>query len=264
MKTIAMCNRKGGTGKTTLAVNIAACLDHTYKKKVLVVDCDTQANATQYLLGDPETPPRITLTDYFENPQKTLDRLKFNSLIQKVKIMPMGQVGKVLNTRVDLIPIDRNLDFVTIEDPLLLKELLFFVAAPYDICLLDCPPAVNEIVTNAFCAADYLLLVMNSGKDSLIGYAQVIDLMDSIRENGWNDCLKIIGGVINSVERNNLNKDYIEVYQDSGIKIFNTVIHRTAAFGYAREYCRPVEYLSKNSKASEEIRSLCKEILERI
>lgn len=264
MKTIAVCNRKGGTGKTTLTVNIAACMDYMYQKRVLVVDCDTQANATQYLLGDPDTPPRVTLTDYFEKPQKTLEKIKFNGLINQVKIMPIGQVGKVLNTRVSLIPIDSELDFVTIEDPLLLKKLLDSSKDQYDFCLLDCPPAVNEIVTNAFCAADYLMLVLNSGKDSLTGYAQVIDLMDSIRENGLNDCLKIIGGVINSVERNNLNKDYVEAYQNCGIKIFDTVIHRTAAFGYAREYCRPVVYLSKSSRASEEIGNLCAEILERI
>lgn len=268
MKTIAICNRKGGTGKTTITVNLAACLDRVYGKKVLVIDCDTQCNTTSYLRGDETSPPKTTLSDYFKHPAKTVSKMKTNEFINQVQF-ELGEVRKILiNSNIYLIAGSKELDFISIRDDDCLKKLLEQVKDDYDYCIMDCPPGVNGVSVNGLCAADCIIVPLVPGPDSVHGYEMMSDMVDGLRENGRNDRLYILGIVLNNVGRQSGLDEYYSEIWDSGegasSTMFNTHIHTAAVIKEAREFCRPLHYYKRACPAAKEYQELVCEIIERL
>lgn len=265
MKTIAFCNRKGGTGKTSFCVNIAACLDRVYGKRVLVVDCDTQGNATSYLMGDQDKIPKTTLYTYFKTPEKTISHLQTNKLINQLTVV-LGEKKKItINTNVDYIAAAPELDYLNIKETNVLKRLLDHVASRYDYCLLDCPPGVNEVSVNGLCAADSIVVPVVPGKDSINGYRMVADIVDGLRENGANDGLRILGVIINDVDsRTGHDRYYQSIWKEAGAKAFSQCIHHASVIRDAREFGKPLHYFQRTSNAAKEYQLLTKEIMDRL
>ena len=266
MKTIAFYIRKGGTGKTTLAVNVAACLSRVYNKKVLFIDCDTQCNATMYLLED-EKPPKTSLYQYFRKPDKVLGGLKINGLIKQIKYTFGENRQSSIATNMYLIPGSPELDYMDIDDPHLLMRLTEHVGDSYDYCIIDCPPAENALCLNGLCAADGLVVPVEPGKDSIYGYQKVSENVDGLRDNGYNDNLYIVGVVLNRLDgRVGSDKAYREAWLDSGLgdSVFKTYIHSASVFKDSREFGRPVHYFARSSRSAREIQGLTEEIMERM
>ena len=229
MKIIAVANQKGGVGKTTTSVNLAACLA-VRGKRILLIDLDPQANATSAL----GLPPMEGLSIY-------------GPLLGSETV-----ADKVIPTRWEnlfIIPADLDLAGVEIEvarcdDHLTrLRTALESLRAdaPFDFVFLDCPPSLGILMTNALAAADELLIPLQCEYFALEGLSKIDHVMGQIRVAGANPALTIGGILMTMFMRNNLAQQVIqEVQKHFGDVIFKTVIPRTVRLGEAPSHGKPI------------------------
>ncbi len=161
-KVISSINMKGGIGKTTLTVNLAASLAHFHKKRVLVIDLDPQTNATFCLIGrttwDNWIKSKLTLADLM-NQTDQFNLSKLESKIQDAIIKNVGGIDKL-----DLIPSHLKLTFIDIGLAVvqfretILKRKLFHVLNEYDFVFCDCPPNLSLSTQNGLAASDYYII----------------------------------------------------------------------------------------------------------
>lgn len=196
MVILTIYNRKGGIGKTASTVNIAACLCKEKKKKVLVVDMDSSKNASNYLLAKNNCScNKPVLVDYIEG------KCDLNDTITKVITEKREKFKKTVLEEVDIDVITyTNKDDLPhgniynadasnhddLKDPLVLKYMeatkkaLQQLDTKYDICIIDTPPTINSKNKCALYVADYVLTPIEPNTDDIIGFSQVLELMDVI------------------------------------------------------------------------------------
>ncbi|HEY0793315.1 MAG TPA: ParA family protein [Chthoniobacterales bacterium] len=251
MKLLAVANQKGGVGKTTTAVNLAACLAEK-GKRVLLIDLDPQGNATS-ALG-------------LENPDgKSL----YEVLIGHAKVH-----DKIIPTRFDrlsVIPADLNLAGAEIEVARLenhlvrLREVLtgYVAVAPFDYGLLDCPPSLGILMTNALAAAHRLLIPLQCEYFALEGLSKITEIVEQIR--GVNPELRIGGIVMTMYDgRTNLSQQVVdEVRRHFANLIFQTIIPRSVRLGEAPSFGRPIVEYEPNGVGATAYRALAEEFLQR-
>lgn len=189
MKTIAVCNNKGGVAKTTTVVNLAADLALDHGMRVLVIDADSQANATGFLGGIAEG--RETLADLLRTPKP--ERTVFSVSFDLLRAIAPSTVPDV-----DLLPADStlmDLDLSKAEDERafvnVLKLGLPDLAGRYDVCLIDCPPAFNAASSAALLAADAVLIPVKLDAYSLEGMANLLRQVSTMRQ--LNPALRVLG-----------------------------------------------------------------------
>jgi chromosome partitioning protein len=249
-RVFAIANQKGGVGKTTTAINLAASLAAN-DIRVLVVDSDPQGNATSGLgvSKDPDKP--------------SLYHVLLGDTQAKDAIRPTGFEG------LDIITADKNLVGANLELVDLphreyrLRERLAEIRNNYQFILIDCPPALDLLTLNALIAADSVLVPIQCEFFALEGVSELMDTIDRIRE-AFQHPLAIEGILLTMYDdRTNLTRqvaaDLREFFKD---EVFRTIIPRSIRLAEAPSFGKPILTYDPRSKGAESYIKLAKEILD--
>ena len=253
-KVIAIANQKGGVGKTTTAVNLAACLAAA-GKRVLLFDLDPQANATSGV--------GLEKTEGASAYQVLLGE---GSLLEKIK--PTNYPGlSVIPSEVDLCAAD--LELARLENHLKRVALALQPvrdSGRFDVVLLDCPPALGILSLNAFVACDGVLVPLQCEDYALEGISMMNRVLEQLRAAGVNSGLHIFGVVMTMFDaRTRLANEVVdEVRRLLGDKVFETVIPRTTRMAEAPSFGQPITYYDKYSTGAAAYQLLAQEVIARL
>lgn len=252
-KIISIANQKGGVGKTTTAINLAAALAEE-GKKVLLVDLDPQGNASTGLGIEPEQRSHTTYDLLLED--VTLEKVIYTSDTPGISIIPAN---------VDLSSADIEL-YSSAKRSFLLRDALRQHAIDrfqFDYILIDCPPSLNLLTVNAMVASDSVLVPLQSEFFALEGLSQLLLTIREIRETA-NPKLRIEGVVLTMFDgRNNLSQQVEDDARENlGDIVFKTRVPRNVRVSEAPSFAMPVLRYDPQSKGAVAYRDLAKEVMQ--
>lgn len=251
MKTIAVTNQKGGVGKTTTAINIAAYLAHL-GKRTLLIDVDPQGSASS----------GIGMKGYsFENTiYEALNGMDINKSIHPTKINNLSIICANQNLAA------AEIELVSIQNrEHKLKNALKNIENIYDVVLIDCPPSLSLLTINALVASNYILIPVQSEFYALEGLSLLVETAARIK-NLWNHDLDILGLILTMYDRRNLFHREVEddIRKHFKAKLFETIITRNIRLAEASSFGKSIYEYDKYSIGSKTYESLAKEIIQRI
>lgn len=249
MKIMAITNQKGGVGKTTTCVNLAASLAAT-KRRVLLIDLDPQGNAT---MGSGVDKDAAAATVYHVLlAQKSLDEVRVTA----------GQGG------FDVVPANRELAGAEVElvnefaRETRLKEALVKIEGQYDYVLIDCPPALNLITVNGLTAAQTVLIPMQCEYYALEGLSDLVKTIKKVRAH-LNPVLEIEGLLRTMFDNRNMLAQQVsaQLERHFGDKVYRTVIPRNIRLAEAPSFGVPVLFHDKSSRGAKAYLALAGEMI---
>ncbi|MDO8496485.1 MAG: AAA family ATPase [bacterium] len=246
---IGVVNQKGGVGKTTTAINLAAFLA-MYGKYVLLVDVDPQANATAGIgVSVGEEHPNIY--HCIVNDQNPSTMLKKTSIFG-FDVLPASQ--SLAGATVELVSME--------EREYRLKNVLSSLRMNYDYIVIDCPPSLGLLTINALTASEKLIIPVQCEYFALEGLSQLLKTVHLVKQ-GLNPDLQVMGVLLTMYDkRSQLNRHVLnEVHKNFPGKVFDTVISRTIDLAEAPSFGKAVLQFNPNSKAATEYRRLAEEVM---
>ncbi len=253
-KVIAVANQKGGVGKTTTAVNLAACVA-ALDRRVLLFDLDPQANATSGL-----------------GLEKTEGASAYQPLLGQGALLE--KIQKTAYDRLHMIPSEVDMCGADIELPRApdhlnrLKTALQPVldSQRFDVVLIDCPPSLGILTLNAFAAADGVLVPLQCEYFALEGISMLHRIMTQLQENGINARLELAGVVMTMYDsRTKLSQQVVtEVRQHFGERVFETMIPRSTKLAEAPSFGKPIIAYDKYSPGAAAYELLAQEFVARL
>ena len=249
-KIIAVTNQKGGVGKTTTSVNLAAALAYS-QKRVLLVDIDPQANATQGI-GINRLNMRGSIYEVIVN-EKTVEEVILKSQVPGLDVVPSS---------IDLAGVDIELSEVKVGRESRLKEQLFRVKNNYDFIIIDCPPSLGVLNTNALTAADTVMIPVQCEYYALEGLTQLLSTI-RLTQQVFNPDLTIEGVLLTMLDqRTNLGVEVSqEVRKYFKEKVYRTFIPRNIRLGEAPSAGLSIFDYDPSSVGAKAYGALAKEVI---
>lgn len=270
---IAICNQKGGIGKTTSVINIGAVLAKPKDKgglgkKVLIIDLDPSRNVTQFFRFDEENDDNPTITDLFEMCISDTYSVSDEALAKSIRHNDTNNI--------DYIPADINVSMLyrqltkTLQPHMVLKQIVTNkILSDYDYILIDNASAFDDVMFNILAAANYLLIAVQTELFSYNGIDGTFQFFNLVTKRGLNPELKILGILPTMYGNNNVSKRTLETLKENHPKLlFKSIISETKEVSMSVETGKALCYFSKHykkaNKIGQEYSDATKELVRRI
>ena len=248
---LAIANQKGGVGKTTTAINLAAALAMR-KRRTLLIDLDPQANSSMSFVDLREV--ARSMYDVMVDPAVHLRDVVLQTPLEHLSVAP---------ARIALAKLEARMTG-ELDAPFRLKDQLHEIAAQYEAVVIDCPPALGLLTVNALVAASHLLIPIQSSYFALEGTDDLLETIEKVRLRP-NPELRIMGVVITMHDRRTaLGRDIrAQIRKVFGDKVFKTVISKSVRLEESPAYRESIFTFAPDSSGASEYYSLCEEVMDR-